>query len=96
MGAKPCGEKRVRPGVPAWSSGRFGAIDRLGSRVRFAALVGRELPKLTDGALPDDPVLPIEEMRLLPFHALAPFVAAACIKYCDIVDRRMIRRHRNR
>ena len=75
---------------------RSAALGYSGRGLSFATLVGRELSKLTHGASPDDLVLPIEEMRPLPFQALTPFVAAACIKYCDIVDRWMIRRHRNR
>ena len=84
------------PRILRLDHGVWAALGYSGRGLSFATLVGRELSKLTDGASPDDLVLPIEEMRPLPFHALTPFVAAACIKYCDIVDRWMIRRHRNR
>ena len=41
------------------------ALGYSGRGLSFATLVGRELSKLADGAAPDDPILPIEEMRPL-------------------------------
>ena len=73
--------------------GVWAALGYSGRGLSFATLLGRELSRLADGAGSDEALLPIEEMRPLPCHALASFVAAACIKYYDAVDRWSIWRH---
>ena len=81
------------PRILRLDDGVWAALGYSGRGLSFATLVGRELSKLVDGAAPDALILPIEEMRPLPLHALTPFIAAAYIKYYEVVDRWMIWRH---
>ena len=76
--------------------GVWAALGYSGRGLAFGTLLGRELAKLADGIGSHEALLPVEEMRPLPFHALTPLVAAACIMYCGAVDRWSIRRHRVR
>ena len=82
------------PRILRLDHGVWAALGYSGRGLAFGTLLGRELAELVDGLGPDEAMLPVEEMRPLPFHALAPFVAAACITYFDAVDRWSIRRHR--
>ena len=82
------------PRILRLDHGVWAALGFSGRGLAFGTLLGRELAKLADGAGSHEAMLPVEEMRPLPFHALAPFVATACIGYFDAVDRWSIRRHR--
>ena len=82
------------PRILRLDHGVWATLGFSGRGLSFGTLLGRDLAKLADGAGSDETILPVEEMRPLPFHALTPFVAAACIRYFDAVDRWSIRRHR--
>ena len=82
------------PRILRLDHGAWAALGYSGRGLAFGTLLGRELAKLADETGADEALLPVEEMRPLPFHALTPFVAAACIRYFDAVDRWSIRRHR--
>ena len=88
------------PRILRLDHGVWAALGYSGRGLSFATLLGRELARLAGGSAPDEAILPVEEMRPLPGHALAPFVAAACIRYCAAVDRfsiwRLARRRRGR
>ena len=81
------------PRILRLDHGVWAALGYSGRGLSFATILGRELSKLANGAASDEAILPIEEMRPLPCHALTPFIAAACIRYCDVVDRWSIRRY---
>lgn len=82
------------PRITRLDHGVWAALGYSGRGLSFATLLGRELSRLADGAASDELLLPVEEMRPLPCHAVTPFVAAACIGYYDLLDRWSIRRHR--
>ena len=84
------------PRILRLDCGVWAALGYSGRGLSFATLLGRELSRLAAGASSDETVLPVEEMRPLPGHVLAPYVAAACIKYCEIADRWSIWRHRRK
>ena len=84
------------PRILRLDHGVWAALGYSGRGLSLGTLLGRELARLADGAGAGEVMLPVEEMRPLPFHALAPFVAAACIMFCDAADRCAIRRHRAR
>ena len=81
------------PKILGLDHGVWAALGYTGRGLSFATILGRELSKLADGAAPQEAILPVERMRPLPCHALTPFIAAACIGYCDAVDRWSIRRY---
>ena len=81
------------PRILGLDHGVWAALGYTGRGLSFATILGRELSKLADGAASDEAILPVERMRPLPCHALTPFIAAACIRYCDAVDRWSIRRY---
>ena len=84
------------PRILRLDHGVWAALGYSGRGLSFATLLGRELSTLADGATSRETILPVEEMRPLPCHALAPFVAAACIKYYEVADRWSVWRHRRR
>ena len=81
------------PKILRLDHGVWAALGYSGRGLSFATLVGRELAKLAGGSAPEEAILPVEDMRPLPCHALAPFVAAACIRYYEAVDRWSVWRH---
>ena len=84
------------PKILRLDRGVWAALGYSGRGLSFATLLGRELAKLAGGTAPDETILPVEEMRPLPCHALAPFAAAACIRYCEAIDRWSVWRHGRR
>ena len=84
------------PKILRLDHGVWAALGYSGRGLSFATLLGRELAKLAGGAAPDEAILPVEEMRPLPCHALTPFVAAACIRYYETIDQWSIWRHGRR
>ena len=84
------------PRILGLDHGVWAALGYSGRGLSFATLLGRELAKLAGGTPPAEAILPVEEMRPLPCHALTPFVAAACIKYCEAIDRWSVWRHGRR
>ena len=84
------------PRILRLDHGVWAALGYSGRGLSFATLLGRELSTLADGATSRETILPVEEMRPLPCHALAPFVAAACIRYFEAADRWSVWRHRRR
>ena len=75
------------PRILRLDHGVWSALGYSGRGLSFATLLGRELAKLPDAAAPPETLLPVEEMRPMPCHALAPYVAAACIRCCEVLDR---------
>ena len=84
------------PRILRLDHGVWAALGYTGRGLAFATLLGRELSKLADGTGSDETILPVEEMRPLPCHALTPFVAAACISYYEAIDRWSVWRHGRR
>jgi len=84
------------PKILRLDHGVWAALGYSGRGLSFATLLGRELAKLAGGTAPDEAILPVEEMRPLPCHALTPFVAAACIRYYEAIDRWSVWRHGRR
>ena len=84
------------PKILRLDDGVWAALGYTGRGLSFATLLGRELAKLADGADRDEAILPVEDMRPLPCHALAPLVAGAVIKYYEALDRWSVWRHRRR
>ena len=81
------------PRILRLDHGVWAALGYSGRGLSFATILGRELSKLANGAASDEAILPIEEVRPLPCHALTPFIAAACIRFYDAVDRWSMRRY---
>ena len=84
------------PKILRLDQGVWAALGYSGRGLSFATLLGRELAALPDRNAPDEAILPVEEMRPLPCHALTPFFAAAWIKLYDAMDRWAIRRYGRR
>jgi len=84
------------PKILRLDQGVWAALGYSGRGLSFATLLGRELAKLAGGTAPDEAILPVEEMRPLPCYALTPFVAAACIRYYETIDRWSVWRHGRR
>jgi glycine/D-amino acid oxidase-like deaminating enzyme len=80
------------PKILRLADGVFTAFGYSGRGISFATLLGRELAKLPDDRSGNDLLLPVESMRPLPFHRLAPFVAAAWIQWYGLRDRFTLRR----
>ena len=84
------------PRILGLDHGVWAALGYSGRGLSFATLLGRELAKLASGTPPAEAILPVEEMRPLPCHVLTPYVATACIKYFEAIDRWSVWRHGRR
>ena len=84
------------PRILRLDHGVWAALGYSGRGLSFATLLGRELAKLAGGTAPAEAILPVEEMRPLPCHAVTRFVAAACIRYYEAIDRWSVWRHGRR
>ena len=84
------------PKILRLDDGVWAALGYSGRGLSFATLLGRELAKLAGGTAPAEAILPVEEMRPLPCHALTRFAAAACIRYYEAIDRWSVWRHGRR